>query len=219
MYRIDSSDTTDKLPVPTPPGTNPNSYFRKPDAIRGIKGTILPAEWMNSMQEELCNAIAGAGLTLDKADRHQLSKIIGVKNVSFVATQLGSAQLFSPMTATKVKFNTKIFDTNNNYDAANHFRFTPKIAGTYLVGARCISTFSSHEINSLILDIMKNGTMHISHEVWANPLGSVFSYPSGNTLVQMNGTTDYIEVYLTSYFRQMVSLIGGFSFFFATKVN
>lgn len=81
MYKIDIATATDALPPATAPGPKPNSYFEDKDPASGVAGTVVPAEFMNMIQEEVCNVITDAqsGLTLNKSLRNQL--IQAIKNI------------------------------------------------------------------------------------------------------------------------------------------
>ena len=49
------------------------------------------------------------------------------------SVQMGSTQSISSGTYTKLQFNTKNYDTNNNFDATTNYRFTPTVAGYYQI--------------------------------------------------------------------------------------
>ena len=72
MQRVDNSTAATTLPVPAPAGTP--GYFTGGDPLVGAEATIVDQDWMNSIQEELCNVIAAArpAITLDKTNRAQL---------------------------------------------------------------------------------------------------------------------------------------------------
>jgi hypothetical protein len=76
MYRTDNSTSATTLPAPGAVGPNPNSYFSLNNPAGGSPSTVVDADWMNAVQEELCNAITGAGITLSKTVRTQLSTAI-----------------------------------------------------------------------------------------------------------------------------------------------
>lgn len=65
MHRIDSTDNVATLPAPLAPGTP--GYFKT--------GTTVRRDWLNTTQEELCNAAEIAG-PLDKSDNTQVAKAI-----------------------------------------------------------------------------------------------------------------------------------------------
>lgn len=93
-------------------------------------------------------------------------------------------------TNTKVAFNTEAFDTNSNYDTTN-YRFLPTVAGYYLVTAVCRDGTGAG-IGYIQTSISKTGTA-IAYALV--PSGGFGPSPSITTLVYMNGSTDYLEVY------------------------
>ncbi len=50
----------------------PGGLFTEGDPVNGVPGTLVTADWLNAIQLELSNFIAGAGIALDKADNTQL---------------------------------------------------------------------------------------------------------------------------------------------------
>jgi len=70
MQRVDNSSASTTLPPPKAPGTA--GYFTEGDTLVGTEPTIVDQDWMNSVQEELCNVISAAAITLDKTNRAQL---------------------------------------------------------------------------------------------------------------------------------------------------
>lgn len=57
---------------------DPTDLFENGNPATGIEGTRLMAEWLNSMQEEVCFVIEEAGLTLDTGDDTQLHEALGI---------------------------------------------------------------------------------------------------------------------------------------------
>jgi hypothetical protein len=100
-----------------------------------------------------------------------------------------SAQTLSSNTATKIQFQTKLFDTNNNFDNATNYRFTPTVAGYYQVNA-AIQAQTSFTGGTIYL--YKNGSSQFATGMAVVSGGGTFVL---SHLVQMNGTTDYLEVY------------------------
>ena len=71
--------------------------------------------------------------------------LVGGKNTpSFSVTQ-GSAQDISNATATKLAFNTEVFDTDSAFDHSSNYRFTPGVAGKYFL----FSSNVFHQKNSV----------------------------------------------------------------------
>ena len=111
---------------------------------------------------------------------------------SFEAHSTGS-QNVSDATATKVEFQTEVFDTNNMYDNS---RFTPTVAGKYFIYAGVNSyAGGSADLVSADLFIYKNGSHYRQnyHNMTGNP-GFILGTPISAILI-MNGTSDYVEIY------------------------
>lgn len=70
MYRVDHPTAKAALPVSTAAGTP--GYYGDGDAALGEQATVVEAEHLNMLQEEIANCVESAGLDLDKADRTQL---------------------------------------------------------------------------------------------------------------------------------------------------
>ena len=89
---------------------------------------------------------------------------------------------------TKVLFNTKIFDTNNNFASST---FTPTVAGYYQLNTVVNLTVPSV---SAACAIYKNGSVYSYLQM--GPSGGAYVYGgSVSTVVYANGSTDYFEVY------------------------
>ena len=106
-----------------------------------------------------------------------------------------SGQSISNATATKIIFDTEEFDTNSNYDNATNYRFTPTVAGYYqfTTAARLpVGTGSGESW----LTFYKNGSSAkrvMNYQALTNT--GVFMQ-QGSALIYMNGSTDYVEVYI-----------------------
>jgi hypothetical protein len=101
---------------------------------------------------------------------------------AYLATSGGS---IANVTFTKILFDTEIWDTNSNFASS---RFTPTVAGYYQINA-------SYQISGTapaFISIMKNGNEY-KRGVW-NTANTQDMTVSG--VVSVNGSTDYIEIYL-----------------------
>ena len=91
---------------------------------------------------------------------------------------------------TKVTFNTEEFDTNSNYSSS---RFTPTVAGYYQINGNVTSpvTNTSYGLTTVIY---KNG---ILYKTGAASKANGAMYPSSlvSSIVYLNGSTDYVEIY------------------------
>jgi hypothetical protein len=70
MFRIDGSTAVGGFPAPATPGTP--GYFSDGNPTSGAPATIVSADWLNGVQEELMSVVTGAGLTPDKTSVTQL---------------------------------------------------------------------------------------------------------------------------------------------------
>lgn len=106
---------------------------------------------------------------------------------------MGSSQTLSQATPTKLQFNTKLFDTNSNFDATTNYRFTPTVAGYYQItgSATLQSTTTTQSITILLY---KNGSSY-KVGVASTPTGSAFAVSEVTSVVYFNGSTDYVEMW------------------------
>jgi len=122
--------------------------------------------------------------------------ISGFSSVPAFSAYASAGQTLSANTWTKVQFNTKEFDTNNNYDATTNYRFTPTVAGYYQVNAYLgFNTTNSGQSN--LVGIYKNGVLSRQGSVIPGQSSS-YAYAGIAALVYFNGSTDYIECFAYS---------------------
>jgi hypothetical protein len=74
MFRCDHPSGVTVPPVKTL--NRRGGYFARGNATLGTGGTIIDAEWLNGLQEEMCNIVLLDGRTLDKGNRTQLATVI-----------------------------------------------------------------------------------------------------------------------------------------------
>ena len=116
----------------------------------------------------------------------------------FRARQLDSvAQLISSGTNTKILFATEDFDTASFYDPSTS-RFTPTVAGKYFIYATVNGgSDSNNDINDLRCYLYKNGSSVTLND---NAPNTNFRRMGLNVYasLDMNGSTDYVEIYFLS---------------------
>jgi hypothetical protein len=115
---------------------------------------------------------------------------------AFYAFRATSVQSVSTTTFTKIQFNGESFDTANCFDSSTNYRFTPNVAGYYQINATVNSNYST--LKRLLFQLYKNGSTYNSLADFdkGTAEASSFNSASGSTLVYMNGSTDYLEVYV-----------------------
>ena len=96
-----------------------------------------------------------------------------------------SNQSVTSATFTKILFQTELFDTNNYFLNST---FTPLIAGYYQINAYLSPNTT---VTRGLVTLYKNGSRVA---IFAD-IPSAMNTNGGSTLIYMNGTTDYVEVY------------------------
>jgi hypothetical protein len=113
----------------------------------------------------------------------------GAQGPAFFAKRASTNQTIGLTTYTKVQFNGEDFDTDNCYDPTTNYRFTPNKAGYYQLN----STIYFQNNSRVIALFYKNGAVYQDFYDFST---STNIMPSGSTLMYLNGTTDYAEVYV-----------------------
>jgi hypothetical protein len=94
--------------------------------------------------------------------------------------------------STKIQFQVEEFDTANCYDNATNYRFTPNVAGYYQISTAVQFGGSVTSLTSVFLFLYKNGSEFKRTYIGTTSYGQG---PSLSTLIYMNGSTDYVEIY------------------------
>ncbi len=71
MHRVDNATSAITRPVPQVVGPNPNGYYQN--------NTIVDADWLNAVQEEIVAVILAAGMSINKSYVTQLNEAIDLK--------------------------------------------------------------------------------------------------------------------------------------------
>jgi hypothetical protein len=101
-------------------------------------------------------------------------------------------------TATKIPFNTKVFDTNTNFDTTNN-RFTPTVAGYYQINLSYLVTGTSGRNYEIIGSIYKNGSVYLNTYISVTITNGTSMSRNISAVVYLNGSTDYVEGYTQHY--------------------
>ena len=101
-------------------------------------------------------------------------------------------------TFTKIQFDTENFDTNSCYDNATNYRFTPNVAGKYFVYSYILGeSLTARRIEYMNYTIYKNGSV-LSRVTPVYSADNISWQTTGviSKITEMNGTTDYLEMYV-----------------------
>jgi len=120
--------------------------------------------------------------------------LIQPKQVAFQVTASDTDQSISATTQTKVEWETVLLDTGGYWDATNH-RYTPQVAGWYMFSTAIrAQLLNIHEYVRIY--IRKNGADDYYTQFQTNNdeiIGGTYQGPT--VMHQLNGTTDYVEVF------------------------
>jgi len=116
----------------------------------------------------------------------------GVSN-DFVTVRLNVDQSITRNTITKIQYDTEVFDANGWFDSTTNYRFQPDVSGHYLVIAIIGYGNQGGTLDMMAGYIYKNGAEHIAQETLYR--GAYTNNFCLSGVVQLNGSSDYIEIY------------------------
>ncbi len=93
---------------------------------------------------------------------------------------------------TKVILDTESFDTSGYFDSTTNYRFTPLIAGYYLITAQVAWDVTA--VSGVFYTLIRLNGATVASNVVSNSSGSGFVLPAV-TILNLNGSTDYVELY------------------------
>ena len=119
---------------------------------------------------------------------------LSVKTVGPAFSGQTLSTLIPPGAPTKVRIDAKFFDTDAAFDAVTNFRFTPLVAGRYLVMASTAIVLDGAATRTVAVYIYKNGAS-ISQNTMITGLNVGLGIQT-QALISVNGTTDYLEMFV-----------------------
>jgi hypothetical protein len=152
----------------TAPNTNTNRTIALPDVAGNV---VTTGDTGTVTQGMIGSGVAGNG-------------------PSFSA-YLNSSFSISNTTHTKLRFDAEEWDSDGCFDSTTNFRFTPNVAGYYMIGGH-FQPNASYTVGTTTL--YKNGNLYrVLH--WNQQSETTPAPVGGTTLVHMNGSSDYVELY------------------------
>ena len=178
------------------------SSIIKVDTIQNQSGANIISESSNTITVGASGdtITVPSGATLGGAGTVDLSSATvtlnaNMKNTPAFQAYLSSDQTITELADVKIQFDTEFFDTDNCYDNSTNYRFTPTVAGKYLVytSMRITASADSDMRNTLAM-VYKNGSR-------INYFGTNYrngncriAFCAGSMIVDMNGSSDYLEI-------------------------
>lgn len=179
----------------------PLQFHDPAGALKAVTSTQVPLNWVADVE---CTGTVWVVLNVAAQLRP-----------SFMANR-GSTQSIPNASATKIQYNNPVYDVGGVYDPTTNFRYTPTVAGVYLVvHSFCLT--AGVDQSAFISAVYKNGSPE-------RAIPSRFSGAGGEGLIMtyqvlMNGTTDYLEAYGTQTSGGAINLDNTTSFFSASLVS
>lgn len=134
-------------------------------------------------------AVGTAQLTDANVTQAKLAANVAGNGPAFSAYQSSTTQNITQNVWTKVQYNQELFDTNNNFDKDTNYRFQPTVAGYYQVNG-CVAIGTA---GGMYMGVVKNGTIY---QYGTNTAAATIYQGFINTVMYLNGSTDYIEIYV-----------------------
>jgi len=117
-------------------------------------------------------------------------------------------QNITAATFTKIQLNAELFDTASAFDITTNYRFTPQVAGYYQFSGNLYFS-SSVSVTTGFIIVYKNGTgVNYGSNNTATNSNMMSSIAS---LIYLNGSTDYVELYTYVTGTGTITVIGGSS--------
>ena len=114
-------------------------------------------------------------------------------NMPAFSATLASTQSVTSATYTKAVLATELYDTNSYFDNTTNYRFTPLIAGYYMFVANAL--VQNTGTGTVALVQIKKNALTVAQNEFTATFANGLSLPV-STIQFMNGSTDYIELFL-----------------------
>ncbi len=141
-------------------------------------------------------SLVAGGLPTGTVTQATLATPVGGTGPAFSA-YLNANQSITNGVATKVNFDIEEFDTNNNFASS---RFTPTVAGYYEINSSVLLASAANTQTQTAIYIYKNGSIFKIGTSYVGGGATVNNSTNQQVscLVNLNGSTDYIEIFALS---------------------
>lgn len=112
-------------------------------------------------------------------------------------------------TSTKILYASETFDAGGYFDSTTNSRFTPLIAGKYFIYVNVVYNNELPAGTLVVVDLAKNGGAISENFGYSVPSTNGYYAIVIADMVDMNGTTDYLEVFTIQVAGSAKNLLGG----------
>ena len=159
-----------------------------------VTGLITAAQIANIANTQITGNITSSQIAANAVTQTAIASGVAGTGPAFSAYR-STNQVISFTTWTKVALNAEDFDTNNNFDPTTNYRFTPTVAGYYQFNG-VVAVQSSSTLTRVILALWKNNSQVLRGSDLPFSAGTSVVFTSVPGLIYMNGSTDYMELYI-----------------------
>ena len=128
---------------------------------------------------------------LRKMTRANFVSGVGGDNTPAFEAYKTASQTISTGTATKLQYDTEVFDTDNAYDNSTNYRFTPQVAGKYFIFAS-VQSGNTNDFDDYQIQIHKNGSTYALSRIRHHYGDNI----NCQVIMDMNGSSDYAEAFV-----------------------
>ena len=156
---------------------------------------------MSKLETNTIDTVSGTtNLTIGSTNTSTITMPNGAlsgQNYPAFEAYLGSNQSVTHNTVKKAQLNTEVLDTDSCYDNSTNYRFTPTTAGKYYVYGS-IASYTGQVADNLWVSayIYKNGSEYREGRFNMNSNYGEYMPAFVHAIVDMNGSTDYLELFL-----------------------
>ena len=163
----------------------------KADNIQDADGNNIINESSNTI------TIGASGDTTNVIGTLNKDGLAVTNTPAFSATRTSNQSAGSAGAVTKFQGDIENFDTDSAYDNSTNYRFTPQVAGKYLIYAKFYLDSTDHSAaKQAISNIYKNGSLYSSYQLdFRNNYGGYDNSVMNQAIIDMNGSSDYVEAY------------------------
>jgi len=120
-----------------------------------------------------------------------------ISNRPAFEAHLSANQSLTDNTKAKIEFDTEVFDTDGCYDNSTNYRFTPTVAGKYLITVQVnYDSNAASNLANTFTYIHKNTSIYKAVNVAPNDNFQGTGFTSLSAIIDMNGSSDYVEAYV-----------------------